>query len=196
MANSAQREPVSATAALTGGLAARDEEAFRQFHAAYFDRLLRYHLVIMRGDEHAAHEALQETFLRVVRHARRFDDEEIFWSWLTVLARSAATDGGRKRHRYWQLLANYARSFIGAADVPAPSDDAETRWHDLLMRGLDELEPDVRRLVEGKYFRRASVRELAAESGLTEKAVESRLLRARRELREGVLTKFRHENKI
>ncbi len=92
MANSAQREPVSATAALTGGLAARDEEAFRQFHAAYFDRLLRYHLVIMRGDEHAAHEALQETFLRVVRPPRRCDDEEIFWSWLTVLARSAATD--------------------------------------------------------------------------------------------------------
>src|SRR5262245_54918402 len=112
MANSAPREPASATARLTAGLVMRHDEAFRDFHAAYFDRLLRYHLVLARGNEHSAHEALQETLLRVVRHARRFDDEEAFWSWLAVLARSAAVDGGRRRHRYWRLVTNYARSLI------------------------------------------------------------------------------------
>jgi len=35
------------------------------------------------------------------------------------------------------------------------------------------------------------MRELAARSGLTEKAVESRLLRLRRALREGILRKLR-----
>ena len=196
MANSAKCESGSATARLTKGLAARDEEAFRRFHAVYFDRLLRYHLVLARGDEHAAHEALQETLLRVVRHARRFEDERMFWSWLTALARSAAVDGGRKRHRYWRLLAGYARSFIRTENATAPSEDADALWHDLLRRTMDELEPDVRRLVEGKYLRRVSVRELAMETGLTEKAVESRLLRARRELRHKVLTKFRNENTV
>src|SRR5436190_1528005 len=109
MATSAQRESVSATAALTSGLAAHEEDAFRQFQAAYFDRLLRYHLVIAHGDEHAAQEALQETLLRVARHARRFDDAGTFWCWLTVLARSAAADSGRKRNRYWRLISSYAR---------------------------------------------------------------------------------------
>ena len=73
---------------LSGGLAAGDEEAFRQFHSAYFNRLLRYLFVATKGDEHAAHEALQETMTRVVRYARRFDSEEVCWSWLTVLARA------------------------------------------------------------------------------------------------------------
>ncbi len=193
MANSAQRAPVSSTATLTGGLAAHDEEAFRQFHAAYFDRLLRYHLVIARGDEHVAQEALQETLLRVARHARRFDDAETFWSWLTVLARSAAADTGRKRNRYWRLIASYAHSLLPGTDLPA-KDGAEEELDGLLVSSLSELPSAERAIVEGKYLRRASVRELASETGLTEKAVESRLLRARRLLREKILTKLRHEN--
>src|SRR5438034_3100709 len=93
---------------LTSGLAVGDEEAFREFHAAYFGRLLRYLFVVTHGDEQAAHDALQETMTRVVRYARRFDSEEAFWSWLTVLARSAVSDAGRKRSRYWRLIKDYA----------------------------------------------------------------------------------------
>jgi len=193
MAHSAAREEVSAIAALTAQMAACDEDAFRQFHAQYFHRLLRYHLMLARGDAHAAHEALQETLLRVVRHARRFESEEVFWSWLTVLARSAAADGGRKRNRYWQLLAGYTRALIHRDELPQASDDDEP-LPELLNQSMTELEPEARALVEGKYLRRASVRELALERGLTEKAVESRLLRARRELRGMILKKLRHEN--
>jgi len=65
---------------------------------------------------------------------------------------------------------------------------------EMLDQSITELDTETRALVEGKYLRRATVRELAAETGLTEKAVESKLLRARRELRENVLTKLRHEN--
>jgi RNA polymerase sigma-70 factor, ECF subfamily len=193
MENSGPPKELSATAVLTTGLAVCDEEAFRQFHAAYFDRLLRYHLVIARGDEHTAREALQETLLRLTRHARRFDDAEIFWCWLTVLARSAAADTGRKRHRYWRLITSYARSLIQPVAAPVP-DDSDEELRQLLGPTLAELPPEERSLVEGKYLRRATVRELAAESGLTERAVESRLLRGRRMLREKILTKLRHEN--
>jgi RNA polymerase sigma factor (sigma-70 family) len=192
MANSGQPAE-SATATLTRGLVARDESAFCEFHTEYFNRLLRYHLVLARGDEHLAQEALQETLLRVVRHARRFDDADAFWCWLAVLARSAAVDVGRKRNRYWRLLASYAGSLVGFQSQ-ATSSDAEGQMQQLLGASLSELSPDERSLVEGKYLRRASVRELASENGLTEKAVESRLLRARRLLREKILNKLRHEN--
>jgi len=193
MANSGQ--PLETpTAILTRGLVARDDAAFREFHASYFDRLLRYQLVLSRGDEHAAQEALQETLLRVVPHARRFDDADAFWCWLTVLARSAAADIRRKRNRYWRLLASYASSLIQTR-TPFAVDETDARLQQLLSSSLGELTPDERSLVEGKYLRRASVRELASENGLTEKAIESRLLRARRLLREKILTKLRHENK-
>ena len=193
MVTATQRESASAITALTVGLAAQDEEAFRQFHASYFDRLLRYHLVIARGDEHEAQEALQETLLRVARHARRFEDAEIFWSWLTVLACSAAADTGRKRNRYWRLIASYARSLIPTA-TPRIADDTEEELNCLLSSSLGELPPEERLLVEGKYLRRATVRELALETGLTERAVDGRLLRARRRLREKIVAKLRHEN--
>jgi hypothetical protein len=65
---------------------------------------------------------------------------------------------------------------------------------ELLNQSIEDLDAESRALVEGKYLRRASVRALALESGLTEKAVESRLLRARRELRGMILKKLRHEN--
>ena len=57
----------TAIAALTGRLAAGDEAAFREFHAAYFPRLFRYLIVCARGDEEAARDALQETTPRRMR---------------------------------------------------------------------------------------------------------------------------------
>jgi len=180
----------SAVRALTAGLARGDEEAFRSFHDQYFDRLLAYLFVLSRGDADAAHEALQETFIRVARHVRTFDSEEVFWSWLTVVARSAAMDGGRKRSRYWRLLARYA-VFWKAASAPDTAD--ESRLELLLAEALAELEPADRELINARYSRRASVRALAAELGLTEKAVESRLTRARRTLRHALSTRMRRE---
>jgi len=78
-------------------MAGGDEAAYRQFYDAYFDRLLRYLLVVTGGNEEAAREALQLALVRVVRHVKTFETEEKFWSWLTVLARSAFADESRKR---------------------------------------------------------------------------------------------------
>lgn len=49
---------------LTRRLAARDEEAFREFHTRYFDRLYQFLLVVAHGQEQEAQDALQETLLR------------------------------------------------------------------------------------------------------------------------------------
>jgi DNA-directed RNA polymerase specialized sigma24 family protein len=94
-------------AVLTRRLAAQDELAFREFHRVYFDRLYRFHLLVARGREQEARDALQETLLRVIRYARVFESEEAFWDWLKVLARSAARDAGRKQQRYIALLERF-----------------------------------------------------------------------------------------
>src|SRR5450759_3901743 len=60
----------------------------------------------------------------------------------------------------------------------------EDHLRGLLNESLDELDPQDRQLVEGKYLGEATVRELSAQTGLTDRAVESRLLRARRDLRQ------------
>jgi RNA polymerase sigma-70 factor (ECF subfamily) len=141
--------------------------------------------VVARGQEHEAREALQETLLRVVRHVRRFDSEEAFWSWLKVVARSAARDAGRKQHRYLQLLQKF--TFHSQTSAIPESSQSDDLFGSSLEQSLATLVPMDRRLVEGKYLEGATVRDLASESGLTEKAVESRLLRLRRRLREQIL---------
>jgi RNA polymerase sigma-70 factor (ECF subfamily) len=180
---------------LTRRLAAGDEEAFRMFHATYFDRLLRYIFVIARGDEEAAREALQETMTRVVRYARPFDSAEAFWSWLTVLARSAVVDGGRKRQRYWKLIRSYAFWWEPHTTDGCKEPESEAYLHQLLLDGLGILEPLERQLVQLKYLESKSTRELALEFELTERAVESRLLRARRQLREALLMRLKNDER-
>jgi RNA polymerase sigma factor (sigma-70 family) len=55
------------------------------------------------------------------------------------------------------------------------------------------LDPEDRVVLEKKYFEECSVREIAAELGTTEKAVESRLSRVRTKLKESVLKGLNHE---
>jgi RNA polymerase sigma factor (sigma-70 family) len=183
-------EPATDFAQLTSRMAQNDEAAFRQFYELYFNRLLRYLLVLTSGREDAAREALQATLLRVVRHIRRFDSEAVLWSWLTVLARSSVVDAERKRSRYAALLDRFFRS---APPVSAEDADADGRLLVLLEKNFAGLDQPDRELLERKYFAGDSVREIAREAGMTEKAVESRLVRVRRQLKAAMLHELKHE---
>jgi RNA polymerase sigma factor (sigma-70 family) len=174
---------------LTTGLARSDEAAFCEFHARYFDRLYRFLLVVCRGQEDEAGEAVQQTFLRVARYARPFPSEEVFWSWLTTLARSSARDAGRKKRRYAALLQRLASPWWQSALISPGTEDSRLR--ELVAETLEELPAQERRLVIGKYLDGESVRELSSLTGLTEKAVEARLFRLRRNLRDRLLEKLR-----
>lgn len=175
---------------LTGAMVASDEAAYREFYGLYFNRLLRYLLVLNSGNEEASREALQATMVRVVRHVRRFESEEAFWSWLTVLARTCVVDAQRKRKRYFGLLDRFFQS--ESTKYPG-SDEADAHWSELMQQGLEKLSPDDRELMNLKYLEGESVKSIATEIGATEKSVESRLVRIRRELKEQILKELKNE---
>ena len=174
-------------------MAAGDESAYRTFYDAYFDRLSRYLFVLTAGDEHAKQEALQRTLDRVVRYIRAFDEEPVFWSWLTVLARSAHRDEHRKRRRYLAFLDRFTRQAEIVHSRPPPA-AVEDRLRDLLAESLALLPPNDRALLDAKYTEHRSIREIATQSGTTEKAVESRLSRVRLKLKEMIAAALKHEN--
>jgi RNA polymerase sigma-70 factor (ECF subfamily) len=176
------------TLLLTQQLAKGEEAAFQEFHRLYFDRLYHFLIVVAQGQEDDAQEALQETFLRVLRYAHPFETEEAFWCWLKKVARSTAQDGGRKHQRYLSVLKKFATGWGGPRRQDAGDEDERLR--SLVAESLEELNAQDRILIEGKYLQEASVRELSAKTGLTDKAVESRLLRLRRRLRERMLQKL------
>ena len=125
--------------------------------------------------------------MRVARHARPFADEDAFWNWLRAIGRNAARDAARSRLRYSSLLERFTRS--------SPLEASPVGHDDALATALEEsvgaLESADRLLIEGKYFDGQTVKELSAQAGLSEKAVESKLLRLRRKLRECILQKLK-----
>ena len=179
--------PAQATdpiAAFTAKLARGDEQAWHGFHAAYAPRLFRYLVVVTRGDETRAADALQATFVRAAKHVRRFDSEDVLWSWLTALARSAAVDEHRRSSRFHGFLTKFKTERTPPPPTPANPD---SQLSALLESGLSPLPSDERELLTQKYIDGRSVRDIAAAHATTEKAIESRLSRTREKLRAIVL---------
>lgn len=185
--------PASDIADLTRRMASGDEMAYRMFFELYFNRLLSYLLVLAQGREEPAREALQQVFLRVARHIRGFDSEAVFWSWLTVLARSAIVDEHRRTARYLAVLDRFFRRQRVEAELAG---DTEDRLLKLLEVNLEGLPPEERRLIELKYLEQQSVEGIAVASQTSEKAIEGRLARIRRKLKEGILADLNHEREL
>jgi RNA polymerase sigma factor (sigma-70 family) len=178
-------------ATMSAQMAKGNEEAYRKFFNLYFGRLLRY-LFVLTGNEETAREALQLTLLRVAKHAKRFESEEVFWSWLTRLARSSVIDESRKASRYLSFL---TRFFEEQPTDAIPDEDAlGARMEEVLQSSLTQLELEEQELLRRKYSEGESVKEIAAELLSTEKAIESRLTRARQRLKNLIIAQLKNEN--
>ena len=172
---------------LTRRMKQGDETAYRTFYDAYYHRLWRYLLVVTAGDEEATAEALQSTLIRVVRYVKIFSAEESFWGWLTVLARSALSDQRRGRNRYMAFLGRFTRH-SEIQQGPLLHDTApDARLRSLLENNLAALSTEERALVEAKYFDGQSVAEIAHDLGVSESAIESRLVRVRSKLKAALM---------
>lgn len=173
---------------LTIRLARGDDAAWTEFHRDYGPRIFRQLLAATRGDHDLASEALQQAYLRIARHARPCDAEPMFLAWLSVVARTALSDCRRRRQSFWAMLRRRAVE----PETDAEHDDE--RLQHALATALATLAPDDRALLEAKYFQGESVRALAERYGVTPKALESRLTRARAELRQQIFRLLaRHE---
>lgn len=166
--------------ALTSGLARGDDAAWAQFHREYGPLIFRQLLAATRGDHDLVSEALQQSYLRIARHARPCEVEAEFIGWLRVVARTALSDCRRRQRSFLQLL-NRRRE--DPVDTEASTREEE-KLQTALDRALATLEADDRALLEAKYLSGLDVRTLAARLELSPKAVESRLTRARAALRE------------
>lgn len=180
-------------ATLTYSMSKGDEEAFRAFHAAYGRRLSRYLLVIAHGNEDRAGEALQATLVRVARYVKPLPNEQVFWSWLTVLARTSLFDAGRAKRRYLSFLDRFLLHDRLVRDAGREIGE-ERRLAFLLQEQLDMLPAEERRLIERKYYEQYSVREIAAAANKSEKAIDSLLVRIRAKLRRTVLEALQNED--
>ena len=129
-------------------------------------------------DAGLAEEAVQETFLRAWRAAHRYDPElSSLRTWLFAIARNVVVDLARSRRvrpRPEVLEIEHARS-------EEPIESVLRSWE--IEEGLTRISAEHRRAIVEVYYRGRSSAEVAAEFGVPEGTVRSRLFYGLKALR-------------
>jgi RNA polymerase sigma factor (sigma-70 family) len=162
---------------ISAGLAKGDEAAFNQLYDRYHGRLFRLALALGRGDETLAYDAAQSALLTAAAKVKAVASEEHLWNWLARATRQYLGKDRRKKQRHPQPIS--LEDLHGATEGVA----AETALENSVDAALLALEPEDRQVVEWFYFDGLSHKEIAARLQMTDKAVSSRLERARAKLR-------------
>jgi len=175
--------------AMTQAIRRGDAGAFARFYNLYSFRLYRFLLVLARGDEYTAREVCQAAMTKLAKRFEVFDDEPMLWAWLCALAKNTFIDHYRAQRR--------RDRFVSLEEMPASTAGPENstgQLSEILREALAALKPEERELMQAAYIDGRPLQELADASGLTYKAVESRLARLRQKLKEQLLRYLRHEN--
>ena len=143
-----------------------------QREALKCERLL-YHIsyAMLKNNQDCA-DAVQETLLQAWSHRESLRSMDRFKPWLTKISVNTCKNMLRRSRR---------AALVELSDaLPA----AERADYMVLYDALDELPPEMRAATVLYYFEGFSVKEVAAMVGVHESTIKSRLLYARRKLRD------------
>jgi RNA polymerase sigma-70 factor (ECF subfamily) len=175
-------------------LLAGDERAFQEFFDSSFPGLYRFALVRLGHDAAAAEEVAQATLCAAIRKLGSYRGEAALFTWLCTFCRHEIAAHYRRIGREGPRLAPAEESpeIMGALDTLWNL--AEENPEELFRRRemarfvqvtLDRLPRHYGDALEWKYIEDLPVREIAARLGLSPKAAESLLTRARQAFRDG-----------
>lgn len=149
----------------------------------HYGPLMRYVISPILPDPLDREECLSEAAMRVWEHIQRFDPEKGSWTaWLTAVTRNAALNRAKK---YKDHLSTEELSPDLPSPQPTPEEELLRRERqEAVRRALYQLPDRDRRLFYRKYYYFQSTAQIAAELNLTERAVEGRLYRIKKRLRD------------
>jgi len=165
-----------------------DDLALNEIMARWQRRVTAF-LLRMVGEEAAALDLAQETFVRVYQSSDRYRPTGTFSTWLFAIAANLARQYLRwqRRHPTESMdrdvdspLSDKIASPGEPPDLVALRDERSA----LVRMAISQLPPDLREAVILFEYENLSYLEIAAVTGGTPKAVETRLYRARHLLRE------------
>ena len=138
--------------------------------------LMRYIIAPILPNVHDQEECISEIVQRVWEKIELFDAEKGSWNaWLTAISRNVALNRARQ-----------CKSHESLEDIPVEIASQEPTPEEIvlqkerqaeLMRALNTLSTEDKLLFYRKYYYLQSTAQIAAELGMTERAVEGRLYR-------------------
>ena len=157
-----------------------DETTLIQTYRDSVHDLYRFVSVRCGGDQVLAEDVTQETWLRAVKAWRDQGPPDSPIAWLKTVARNLLLNHFRRV----PTLSLEALPPDWGGEVSEDGDHWTAPDHAALLTwGLARLKPHQSRLLEAFHMEGRSVREIAQDEGLSERAVEGRLRRARQQLR-------------
>ena len=145
----------------------------------------------MIRDENAALDILQDSYIKAFTHLNDFDGGSKFLPWMRQIAANTARDYLRKKKPtlFTELTTDsdpdmpIEERFVDSNSGHMPDvvlDQAETTR--LLREIIDSLPEDQRAVIDMYYYQELSVKDIAAALDISESAIKSRLLYARRKI--------------
>jgi RNA polymerase sigma-70 factor (ECF subfamily) len=184
--DSSERDRADMASLAAGGDAALNDLMER--HAA---KLFNYLVRSLQNEEDAA-DLGQETFVRIFQNRSKFDPRIKFSTWLYAIATNLVKDRYRYRSRHAQVSLDADNETTGAdfresvaEPKPTPSESLQaTERAEAVRRAIGELPDDLRAPLILSEYEELSHAEIGMILDCTPKAVETRLYRARNQLRE------------
>lgn len=171
---------------------AGDEAAFEEFYDHYFQALYRFALARLGQETELAKEMAQATVCKAIEKLSSYRGEAALFSWLCSICRFEISGHFKRAQRCPPQVDLFEESGAlreALEALPASLDGPEGE----LLRGevarlvheaLDHLPPHYGQVLEWKYLDALPVKEMAERLGMTPKAAESLLTRARLAFRE------------
>ena len=150
----------------------------------HYGPLMRYIIAPILQNPQDREDCLSEVSMRVWEKIGQFDGEKgSFHAWLTAISRNTALNHARK--------ASGSSAEELSESTPSPELSPEETLlkkerQEALKTALSRLSYKDRLLFYRKYYYRQSTAQIAAELGMTERAVEGKLYRVKKQLRKSL----------
>jgi len=169
---------------LVAEILSKDRKATAEFVARYADHVYAYvrRRLIPRAD--LVEDLVQEVFLAAWESLDKFRGDSSLRNWLLGIARHKVEDHYRKRLRELQL----AEEEEGTESEPVSAHDleealAERQTGELTREVLSILPETYSVVLLWRYWENRSLRDIAVQTGRTEKSIERLLARARQQFK-------------
>jgi len=174
-------------------LAAGHDHALNSLMGRHAEKIFHY-LVRLLQDESDADDLAQETFVKVYQHRHKFDPGQKFTAWLYTIAGNLVRDRyrWRSRHPHVSLDAVNEQTEISLKDHlrapdPAPDQNLQSQESAAAVRNaVSALPEELRQPLILAVYQDLSQAEIAVILKCSVKAVETRIYRARLQLREAL----------
>lgn len=176
-------------------LVAGHDSALNGLMERHGEKLFHYLVRSLQNEEDAA-DLAQETFVRIYQNRAKFDSQQKFSTWLYAIASNLVRDRYRQRTRHPQVSLDAENEITGnafgetlAEPNPSPSETVQAEERAKAVRHAIAMLPEELRipLILAEYEERSQA-EIGEILGCTAKAVETRIYRARQQLRMSLAT--------